>query len=35
MTTKIPDKVRLFVTIVAIIGIAVAIGVAPSLWAAL
>jgi hypothetical protein len=35
MTTKTSDKTRLLVTIIGIIGIAAAMGVVPSLWAAL
>jgi hypothetical protein len=35
MTARTADQIRLFMTITAMIGIAAAIGVAPSLWGAL
>lgn len=35
MTTQNSDKIRLLVTIIGIIGIAAAMGVMPSIWAAL
>ena len=35
MTAKTADKIRFLMTITAMIGIAAAMGVAPSLWTAL
>ena len=35
MNARTADQIRLFMTITAMIGIATAIGIAPSLWAAL